>query len=75
MPSAQSRANLKYYHKRANEDPEYGARIAAKRMERYYANYEENKIKAREYQRARKELVRLQNAEKFDEMLRQEKTV
>jgi hypothetical protein len=58
MPTAQSRANLKYYHKRSNEDPEYSARIALKRMERYYANYEENKTKAREYQRARKETLR-----------------
>ena len=64
MPTAQSKANLKYYHKRSNEDPEYVARIAQKRMERYYANYEENKTRAREYQRARKEILRLQTAEK-----------
>jgi hypothetical protein len=63
MPTAQSRANLKYYHKRAEEDPEYGARIAQKRMERYYANYEENKTKAREYQRARKEILRQKKIE------------
>ena len=63
MPTAQSRANLKYYHKRAEEDPEYGARIALKRMERYYANYEENKTKAREYQRARKEILRQKKIE------------
>ena len=63
MPTAQSRANLKYYHKRAEEDPEYGTRIAQKRMERYYANYEENKTKAREYQRARKEILRQKKIE------------
>lgn len=54
MPTAQSRANLKYYHKRVSEDPEYSAKIAKKRMERYYANYEENKERAREYVRMRK---------------------
>jgi hypothetical protein len=63
MPTAQSKANLKYYHKRVEEDPEYVARIAQKRMERYYANYEINKTKAREYQRARKEILRLKKIE------------
>ncbi len=58
MPTAQSRANLKYYHKRASSDPEYGARIAETRMERYYLNQEEEKERARLRYHAKKERVK-----------------
>jgi hypothetical protein len=61
MPTAQSRANLKYYHKRASEDPEYSQRIAQTRMERYYLNHEEEKAKAKIYRQRRKELFLAMN--------------
>lgn len=55
MPTAQSRANLRYYHKRAATDPEYSQKIAQNRMERYYLNQEEEKEKARMYYQRKKE--------------------
>ena len=55
MPTAQSRANLKYYHKRSSTDPEYSQRIAQNRMERYYLNQEEEKEKARMRYHAKKQ--------------------
>lgn len=61
MPTAQSRANLKYYHKRATTDPEYRKRIAENRMERYHLNIDEEREKARMYYQRKKERLLAEN--------------
>lgn len=61
MPTAQSRANLKYYHKRATTDPEYRKRIAENRMERYYLNIDEERESARQRYKAKKERMISEN--------------
>jgi hypothetical protein len=68
MPTAQSRANLKYYHKRVNEDPEYLKRICENKKERYYLNIDEEREKARNRYYTKKEKIRMLNlpAEKIE---------
>jgi ribosomal protein S4 len=70
MPTAQSRANLKYYHKRASTDPEYSQKIAQNRMERYYLNQEEEKERAKMYYQRKKARLLALNvpAEKTEEI-------
>ena len=70
MPTAQSRANLKYYHKRKSEDPDYANNIAKNRMERYYLNQEEERERARMYYQRKKERLLAQKlpAEKIEEI-------
>lgn len=63
MPTAQSKANLKYYHKRTAEDPEYAKKIAEQRMIRYYKNQEDEKEKARMRYYAKKERLALEALE------------
>ena len=68
MPTPQSRANLKYYHKRVNEDPEYLKRICENKKERYYLNIDEEREKARNRYYTKKEKIRMLNlpAEKIE---------
>ena len=61
MPTAQSKASLKYYHKRVSQDPEYSASIAKNRMERYYLNIDEERERARMYYQRKKERLMAQN--------------
>ena len=60
MPTAQSKANLAYYHRRRYErnDEEYGKSINKNRMERYYNNWEKEREYARLY-RERKRMEKL----------------
>lgn len=54
MPSAQSKANLKYYHKRRAEDPEYAKIINQRRKDSYERNREVELERARLYRERKK---------------------
>jgi hypothetical protein len=60
MPTAQSRANLKYYHKRRAEDPEFADTVNARRRESYERNREVELARGRLY-RERKRMEKLAN--------------
>ena len=65
MPTAQSRANLRYYHKRRAEDPDFADVINTRRKESYERNREVELERARLY-RERKKAMKLP-AEKIEE--------
>lgn len=57
MPNAQSKANLRYYHKRVAADPEYRKKITEQRMVYYYQNQAVEQEKARQRYTAKKQLL------------------